>query len=86
MNTFTLRITSPDGDQFSGDVAMLSLRGTEGDLAVMAGHIPFVTAVVPCTLKIETEEDEFYADIGGGLLSVGAEETVLLSSDYTPKE
>ncbi len=82
MNTFKLRITSPDGDQFSGDVVMLSVRGTEGDLAVMAGHIPFVTAVKPGRLKVETEEDEFYAEIGGGLLSVSASETVLLSSEY----
>jgi len=85
MNTFKLRITSPDGDQFCGDVVFLSCRGTEGDLAIMAGHVPFVTAVKACTLKIETEEDEQYADIDGGLLSVSAEETVLLSSSYTPK-
>jgi len=82
MNTFKLRVTSPDGDQYSGDIVMLSLRGTEGELAVMAGHIPFVTAVKPCKLKVETEEDEFFAEIGGGLLSVSADETVLLSSDY----
>ncbi len=86
MKTFTLRITSPDGDQFRGDVALLALRGTEGDLAVMAGHTPFVTAVKPCTLKIETEESEQYADVGGGLLSVGENETVLLSSSYQAKE
>ena len=82
MNSFKLRITSPDGDQYSGDVVMLSLRGTEGDLAIMAGHIPFVTAVKPCKLKVETEEDEFFAEIDGGLLSVTNDETVLLSSDY----
>ncbi len=85
MKTFHLRVTSPDGDNFAGEVEMLSLRGTEGDLAIMAGHIPFVTAVVPCTLKIETEEDEIVAEVGGGILSVSAEGTVLLSSDYKVK-
>ena len=45
MNTFPLIISSPDGDLFRGDAQMLILRGTEGDLAIMAGHIPFVTAV-----------------------------------------
>ena len=85
MNTFKLRVTSPDGDQFSGDVVMLSCRGTEGDLAVMAGHIPFVTAVKACTIKIETEDTEQYAAIDGGLLSVGNDETVLLSSSYAPQ-
>ncbi len=85
MKTFHLRITSPDGDNFAGEVEMLSLRGTEGDLAIMAGHIPFVTAVVPCTLKIETAEEEILADVGGGLLSVSNNEAVLLSSDYKAK-
>ena len=46
MKTFPLTISSPDGDLFRGDVEMLIVRGTEGDLAVMAGHVPFVTAVV----------------------------------------
>ncbi len=82
MNTFNLRITSPDGDAFRGKAVMLTLRGTEGDLAILANHIPFVTAVVPCTMKIETTGGEIYAKVGGGLLSVSADEAVLLSSDY----
>lgn len=82
MNTFHLRVTSPDGDNFRGEAVMLSVRGTEGDLAIMAKHVPFVTAVVPCTLKIETADKEIRADIGGGLLSVSDNEAVLLSSDY----
>ena len=45
MNSFHLTVSSPDGDLFGGDATFLSLRGVEGDLAIMAGHIPFVTAV-----------------------------------------
>ena len=45
MNTFHLVISTPDGNLFDGDAAMLSLRGSEGDLAIMAGHIPFITSV-----------------------------------------
>ena len=82
MNTFHLRITSPDGDAFAGEATMLTLRGTEGDLAILANHIPFVTAVVPCRMKIETATDDIHAKVGGGLLSVSANEAVLLSSDY----
>ena len=58
MKTFPLIISSPDGDLFRGDAEMLILRGTEGDLAIMAGHVPFVTAVVRsnCVVITDTEE------------------------------
>ena len=84
MNTFKLRITSPDGDQFCGDVVLLSCRGTEGDLAIMAGHIPFVTALAEGECRIYLENGEMRrARVSGGLLSVSREETALLSSSFT---
>ena len=47
MKAFLLKISSPEGDMFRGDIVKLCVRGTEGDLAVMAGHIPFVSYVKP---------------------------------------
>lgn len=85
MKTFKLRVTSPDGDSFSGDALMLVVRGVEGELAIMADHVPFVTAVKPCTVKIETEDEDIEAEIGGGMLSVTKEQTLLLSSSYQKK-
>lgn len=82
MNTFFLRVATPDGDSFNGEAVMLTVRGVEGELAVMAGHIPFVTSVKPCKIKIETDDDELYANIGGGILSVSKNETVLMSSSF----
>ena len=82
MNTFFLRVATPDGDSFKGEAIMLVVRGVEGELAIMAGHVPFVTSVKPCKIKIETEDDEFFANIGGGILSVTKEETVLMSSSF----
>jgi F-type H+-transporting ATPase subunit epsilon len=50
---------------------MLILRGTEGDLAIMAGHIPFVTAVVHgnCVI-IAAEGERKEGVIEEGLLTV----------------
>ena len=47
MKTFKLTISSPEGDVFSDDITKISLRGTEGDFAIMAGHVPFVTTIKP---------------------------------------
>lgn len=81
MKEFTLVLSSPDGDLFRGDAAMLSLRGTEGELAIMAGHIPFLTAVVPCEAKILfADGSERRVRVDGGLLSVSADAVTLLST------
>ena len=87
MNTFSLIIASPDGDLFRGEVAALFLRGAEGDLAVLAGHTPFVTTVQPCVCRIELPDGTVRtADAPGGLLSVSAEATRLLSGGFRFRE
>ena len=81
MSTFPLTISSPDGDLFRGDAEMLILRGTEGDLAVMAGHVPFVTAIVrgKCAIVVsETERKE--GTIEEGLLTVDPNQVTVLTS------
>ena len=35
MKSFHLKISSPEGDIFSGEAEMLSLRTTEGELAIL---------------------------------------------------
>ena len=81
MNTFPLIISSPDGDLFRGEAEMLILRGTEGDLAVMAGHVPFVTAVVPGQCVVITGGDERKeGTIEAGLLTVAKEQVTVLTS------
>lgn len=80
MKAFPLKITSLDGDLFAGDVVGLSLRGTEGELAIMAGHIPFATAIVPCKCRIELADGtRRVGETDGGLLTVSAEKTIFLT-------
>ena len=83
MNTFHLIISSPDGNLFEGDVIKLDVRGTEGDLAIMAGHIPFVTSIVEAPIKIWMADDsEKKATAKGGLLTVGKEVVTLISGTF----
>ena len=83
MRTFPLKISSPEGDVFSGDVACISLRGELGDLAVMAGHIPFVSPIKPCDCKITFEDGtERVGHTDGGILTVSAEKAVILSGSF----
>ncbi len=84
MKTFSLTISSPDGDIFKGEVTVISMRGTEGDFAVMAGHVPFVTAIKPGDCRIEFEDGtEKVGHTEGGLLTVAADGVTLLSGSFS---
>lgn len=83
---FMLIVSTPEGEIYRGNAVNLSLRGMEGDLAVMAGHTPFVTAVKPCVCKIEKEEEAILSgEIDGGLLTVSKESVTLLTGQFTTK-
>ena len=83
MKSFVLKISSPDGDLFCGEAVKLSVRGTEGDLAVMAGHIPFVSYVKPCRCRVELENgEEKCGQIQSGVLSVSGDKVILLSGEF----
>ena len=57
MNEFHLEIAAPDGMMYDGGAYMVSVRGIEGDLAILSGHIPFVTALAPGEVRVYLTED-----------------------------
>ena len=80
MSTFSLIISSPDGDLYRGEAEKLILRGTEGELAAMAGHVPFVTAVKKGRCIVEDAQGRRKGIIEAGLLTVDREKTTMLTS------
>lgn len=89
MNTFLLTISTPDGNIFNDQAEGLFLRGESGDLAVLAGHAPFITSVKPCELHIDLPvndtESEDYTKTGrvsGGLLTVSKDGAVLVTPSF----
>ena len=83
MNLFHLTIASPEGNKFDGEVAKLDVRGVEGELAVMAGHVPFITSVVkaPCAVWME-DGTKREAVCDGGVLSVGSDRVLFISGSF----
>ena len=83
MNTFLLNITSPEGKIFSEEIQMVTARGVEGDLAILAGHVPFVTTLKPCDCKIiMADGSEKIGTADGGILTVSTEQATLLSGSF----
>ena len=83
MSTFHLTVSSPDGNKFDGEVFKFDIRGVEGELAIMAGHIPFVTSVVkaPCTVWLN-EDKKKTAVSDGGLLTVDTDRVTFISGSF----
>lgn len=83
MNTFRLLISSPDGIYFDADAVKITIRGIEGDLAVMHGHTPFVTVLKPYDCIVETADcSEKTGHTDGGLLSVHDNTATLISESF----
>ena len=87
MNTFKLKIATPDGSLFDGEAVKLDVRGIEGELAVMAGHVPFMTAVKPGICRVMSVDGEVrVGELDGGLLNVGSDAVTLLAAKYHWRE
>lgn len=83
MSTFHLTVSSPDGNKFDGEVLKFDVRGVEGELAIMAGHIPFITSVIkaPCTVWLD-EDKKKTAVSDGGLLTVDTDRVTFISGSF----
>lgn len=80
MKAFKFVVSTPVGNLFEAEVVKVSLRGQEGDLAIMANHTPFVTSVKPCICQIELQDKtEKQVDIQRGVLTVSNNSAVLMS-------
>ncbi|MBQ3087973.1 MAG: F0F1 ATP synthase subunit epsilon [Clostridia bacterium] len=82
MKEFQLQIVTPAGILFDGAAEQLSVRSIDGEVAVMAGHIPYVTALAKGNCRVYVQGKIRKATCGGGLLEVGKENVRLLSPDF----
>ena len=86
MKEFHLQIVTPDGLVFDGQAGQLSVRSIDGDVAILAGHIPYVTALKEGECRVYVGDEIKKANCSGGLLTVTKEDVRLVSSDFDWKE
>ena len=69
--TTHLDVVSAEKSLFSGRVSHLSVSGQEGELGVMPGHTPLLTAIKPGMVQLVKQGgDEEVIYISGGFLEV----------------
>ncbi|MDD7544686.1 F0F1 ATP synthase subunit epsilon [Actinobacillus porcinus] len=71
MSTFTLTIVSAENKIFEGEVKSVQATGIEGELGILAGHTPLLTAIKPGIVKFTyTDGIEEVVYVSGGFLEV----------------
>lgn len=71
MATFRLQVVSMDGLEYDGEVQQIKLRTIHGDLAILARHMNYVTAIGMGTAKVVLADGtERQAACIGGMLSM----------------
>ena len=82
MNSFPLKIVTPDGLQFDGPAEELIVRTTTGDLGILAGHINCVAPLGMGRACVIADGEKRYAACIGGMVSVIGGEVTLLPTTF----
>lgn len=87
MSTVHTEIVTPYGKVFDGDVHMVSVRATSGEMGVLPHHMPIVAPLEIATVRLKQENDETdYAAVHGGFIQVHPEHITILSEAAEMKE
>ena len=70
MNSFSLKIVTPDGLEFEGMAEEVVVRTTSGDMGILAGHINCVAPLGMGRATFIINGQKRYAACIGGILSV----------------
>lgn len=70
MKPFPLKIVTPDGMKYDGEVEQLIVRTTTGDIGILAGHVNCVAPLGMGRASIQVDGKKRYAACIGGMVSV----------------
>ncbi len=81
---FTFRVVSPLGTVFNGQARAVTLTTKDGEITVLAGHMPMVSVLVDGEIRIRTAEKEVWIAVAGGFLETAGqqESEVTVLSDF----
>lgn len=87
MSLFLLEIVTPERIVYSQQVKMVIAKGVEGELGILANHIPLVTPLRIAPVTIKTEDGEEIIAVNGGFMEVRKDKVVILAeSSELPSE
>lgn len=82
MNSFPLKIVTPDGLQFEGLAEELIVRSVSGDMGILAGHANCVAPLGMGLATVVVEGQKRYGACIGGMVSVLGGEVKLMPTTF----
>lgn len=77
-----LKILSLNKVEYEGEVAGLNVKTESGEITVLNGHRPLISALLPCTAQIMTKyNNKIPFNIKSGFLEVDGSNTLNLLVD-----
>lgn len=75
----TLRIVTPERVVLEKPVEQVTAKAIDGELSVLPGHEPLVTALANDVLTFRTNKEEDFVAVLGGILEIRNNEVTVLS-------
>jgi len=82
MNTFSLKIVTPDAVEYEGQAEKLVVRTVTGDLGILAGHTNCVAPLGMGLATVVTDGEKRYGACIGGMVSVLNGEVKLVPTTF----
>ena len=82
MNTFSLKIVTPDGVAYEGQAESLTVRTITGDLGILAGHTNCVAPLGMGLATVVSDGQKRYGACIGGMVSVLDGEVKLVPTTF----
>lgn len=74
-----VELVAADRMVWEGTATMVSARGVEGDLGVMAGHTPIMTILADGEIRINGAGSTQSAHVSGGFMTVDNDRVVIVA-------
>jgi F-type H+-transporting ATPase subunit epsilon len=84
MPTFAVSLVCPEALVFAGEADQVDLPGAEGDLGVLAGHAPIVTALRPGIIRVIAHGRDNRFVVLGGVAEFSASSLNVLADSASP--
>ena len=78
-STFELEIVTPDKSFYDGEVDMVIVRSTEGDIGILKDHEPLVAPVAIGVFKVIIGEEKKIAACSGGFVNITEEKVTIIT-------
>lgn len=77
----SFELVSPERKLATGEADMIVLPGMEGDIGIMAGHVPLMTTLRPGLVKVTEGSTTTEYFVTGGFAEVSSEATAILAEE-----